>query len=100
MYVAKKPRRKRMPTATHGLATARNTLCRWWSEMAPTCFIPCESMESPATAKTVTPASTRYLRKFTRSLGDLIHNGDTEKQRNKMKEKKITKDFLHVSVPQ
>src|SRR5438270_6251221 len=34
--------------------------------MLPACFIPCESMESPAAAKTVTPASTRYLRKVTR----------------------------------
>src|ERR1700752_2995244 len=33
--------------------------------MLPDCFIPCESMVSPAAAKTVTPASTRYLRKVT-----------------------------------
>src|ERR1700688_1916897 len=33
--------------------------------MFPVCFIPCESMESPAAANTVTPASTRYLRRFT-----------------------------------
>src|ERR1035438_3504219 len=36
--------------------------------MLPVCFIPCESMESPAAANTVTPASTRYLRKFTGKL--------------------------------
>src|SRR5581483_12343501 len=31
--------------------------------MLPVCFMPCASMESPAAAKTVPPASTRYLRK-------------------------------------
>src|SRR5271156_4835948 len=36
--------------------------------MLPVCFIPCESMESPAAAKTVTPASTRYLRRVTGNL--------------------------------
>src|SRR5215469_8557018 len=52
-----------MPNATQGLRTARTTLCKWWIETLPACFIPCESMESPAAAKTVTPARTRYLRK-------------------------------------
>src|ERR1700755_3599110 len=32
-------------------------------DILPACFIPWESMESPAAAKTVTPARTRYLRK-------------------------------------
>src|SRR5664279_3794029 len=32
-------------------------------EILPVCFIPCESMVSPAAANTVTPASTRYLRR-------------------------------------
>jgi hypothetical protein len=34
-------------------------------EIVPVCFIPWESMESPAAAKTVIPARTRYLRKVT-----------------------------------
>src|SRR6266700_3761578 len=41
--------------------------------MLPVCFIPCESMESPAAAKTVTPASTRYLRKFTSNSVGACH---------------------------
>src|ERR1700682_4877745 len=57
-----------MPTPTQGLSTAKSTFCRWWREMLPACFIPWESMESPAAAKTVTPASTRYLRKVTGTL--------------------------------
>src|SRR3984893_10770882 len=44
--------------------------------MLPVCFIPCASMESPAAAKTVTPASTRYLRRLTRnSLGGGTYSG-------------------------
>src|SRR5579862_7278107 len=31
--------------------------------MPPVCFMPCESMESPAAAKTLTPARTKYFRK-------------------------------------
>src|SRR5580693_7981192 len=72
-------------------------------EMLPACFIPCESMESPAAAKTVTPASTRYLRKFTGSLGSYIRKSENHSPRSH-REKRITnerkelKDFLCDSV--
>src|ERR1700730_11253820 len=39
--------------------------------MLPTCFIPRDSSESPMEAHRVTPASTRYLRKVTRSFPGL-----------------------------
>src|ERR1700674_2744049 len=68
--------------------------------MLPVCFIPCESMESPAAANTVTPASTRYLRKFTGSLSihsKTFHHRVTEAQR-KTRKQNAYKGFLCVSV--
>src|SRR5271165_2015233 len=65
--------------------------------MLPICFIPCESMESPAAANTVTPASTRYLRKFTESLR-LFHHRGTEHGEDEKKKRQVFSPCLCVSV--
>src|ERR1700719_2680890 len=54
-----------IPIPTHGFAIASRRSGIFRSEIFPTCFMPYERKESPKGAKTVTPASTRYLRRFT-----------------------------------
>ena len=51
--------------ATQGLVIASRRSGIFFSEILPTCFMPYESRESPTGANTLTPASTRYLRRFT-----------------------------------
>src|SRR5215468_6277395 len=69
MYAEKNASKKRMPPTIHGSRSAAIRVCRRVRETAPISFMPRESIESPIAANTATPASTRYLRNVTVSLG-------------------------------